>query len=218
MASPMGTWNFFTSGAATPGTLILSASSTSTITGTLQTGGGAAEPITAVWDDAAQILSFSRATAGGTGASDAGFTIEVYTGTLFQPYRTPNGLASGEGVPLLLAGNFGKGVAGGVVGPFAQSGWFATNTIKFKEKEGKETKDTKDIKDKDHKDKESKDGKEKEGHPDKLPDLQMSDLDSGEASAMQLEAGTAPEVRIATGRSFIPSEERPLVGGAAVSN
>jgi hypothetical protein len=133
MAAPMGTWNFFTSGAAPPGALVLSLSSTGGITGTLN-----GTPLTAVWDEASQILSMAVATAGGTGANDVGFTIQVYTGTLFQPFATPNGLVAGEGVPLMLAGNFGTGKAGATVGPFNQSGWFATNTTKFKEKEGKE--------------------------------------------------------------------------------
>lgn len=223
MAAPMGTWNVFISGAATPGALILSASTISTITGTLQTGASPVLPITAVWDETSQILSFSRAIAGGTGSNDAGFTIEVYTGTLFQAYATPNGTVSGEGVPLLLAGNFGTGQAGATVGPFNQAGWFATNTIKFKEKEGKESKDAKDHKDKDHKDgKEGKDGKEKEGHPDKLPELKtmepssQTDLASAMQSAIQTEVGATPEVRIAVGKSFIPSEERPVVGGTAL--
>jgi hypothetical protein len=209
----MGTWNFFTSGAATPGSLVLSVSSTGGITGTLN-----GTPITAVWDETAQVLSFSEATAGG-GANDVGFTIQVYTGTLFQPYATPNGLVSGEGVPLLLAGNFGTATVGGAIGPFNQSGWIATNTTKFKEKEGKESKDVKDAKDgKEHKDKEQKDGKEKEGHPEKLPDLQSFAPVSDEmnASAVQMDRGTPSEVPIATGRSFIPEEERPVVGGAVL--
>lgn len=215
MAAPMGTWNFFISGAATPGTLILSASATGGITGTLD-----GVPVTAVWDETSQILSFSRATAGGTGKTDAGFTIEVYTGTLFQAYRTPNGLVSGEGVPLLLAGNFGTGKAGAVVGPFDHSGWFATNTIKFKEKEGKEGKDSKD-----HKDKEHKDGKElpkeKEGHPDKLPEVSQAKGPSTQelmADEAHANGSSGPEVRVATGKAFIPEEERPQVGGTALQN
>jgi hypothetical protein len=216
MAAPMGTWNFFTSGAAPPGALVLSLSSTGGITGTLN-----GTPLTAVWDEASQILSMAVATAGGTGANDVGFTIQVYTGTLFQPFATPNGLVAGEGVQLMLAGNFGTGKAGATVGPFNQSGWFATNTTKFKEKEGKESKDGKDQKDKDNKDhKEGKDGKEKEGRPDKLPEIQsMAPVpDDVMAAAMQMEGSTLPEVRIATGKSFIPEEERPVVGSAALGN
>jgi hypothetical protein len=214
MTAPMGTWNFFTSGNAQPGSLVLSLSSTGGITGTLN-----GKPITAVWDDASQILTFSEATVGGSGANDTGFTIQVYTGTLFQPYATPNGLVAGEGVPLLLAGNFGTGTAGSTIGPFNQSGWFATNTTKFKEKEGKESKDSKDHKDKD-KDKEQKDGKEKEGRPDKLPEFQAMALMSNEVmdAAMQIDGSTLPEVRIATGRSFISEEERPIVGSAALKD
>jgi hypothetical protein len=162
------------------------------------------------------VLSFSEATVGG-GANDVGFTIQVYTGTLFQPYATPNGLVSGEGVPLLLAGNFGTAKIGGAIGPFNQSGWIATNTTKFKEKEGKEFKDSKDHKDKD-KDKEQKDGKEKEGRPDKLPEFQAVAPVSDEviASTVQMDGSTPSEVPIATGRSFIPEEERPEVGSAAL--
>jgi len=157
------------------------------------------------------------ATAGGSGPNDAGFTLQVYTGTLFQAFATPNGLVSGEGVPLMLAGNFGTGKAGATVGPFNQSGWFATNTIKFKEKEIKDAKDGKEHKDKD-KDKDGKDGKEKEGRPDKLPEVQaMAPVsDDVMAAAMQMEGSELPEVRIATGKSFIPEEERPVVGGAAL--
>jgi hypothetical protein len=212
MTAPMGTWNFFTSGVAQPGSLVLSISSRGGITGTLD-----GTPITAVWDETSQVLSFAEATAGGSGPNDAGFTIQVYTGTLFQPYSTPNGLAAGEGVPLMLAGNFGTGSVGGTVGPFNQSGWFATNTTKFKEKEGKESKDSKDIKDKD-KDKEQKDGKEKEGRPDKLPEFQAVAPVSDEvmAAAMQIDGSTPSEVQITTGRSFIPEEERPVVGSAAL--
>jgi len=226
MPAPMGTWNFFTSGAATPGTLILSASTTSTITGTLQTGSSAVLPITAVWDETSQILSISRATAAGSGANDTGFTVEVYVGTLFQGYATPNGSPSPDGVPLMLAGNFGTATAGGSVGPFNQSGWFAKNTIKFKEKEGKESKDSKDVsKDgKEHKDtsKEHKDGKErakeaiKEDLLEKLPEVAFSPVDA--ASAMAADGGAGAEVRIATGKSFISSEERPQLGGTALQS
>jgi hypothetical protein len=38
------------------------------------------------------------------------------------------------------------------------------------------------------------------------------------AAAMQMEGSTLPEVRIATGKSFIPEEERPVVGSAALQN
>ena len=212
MPAPMGTWNFFTSGVAAPGTLVLALSSTGNVTGTLN-----GTPLTAVWDEASQILSMAVATAGGTGPNDAGFTIQVFTGTLFQAFATPNGLVTGEGVPLMLAGDFGTGKAGGTVGPFNQSGWFATNTTKFKEKEGKESKDSKDHKDKD-KDKEQKDGKEKEGHPDKLPEIQSMSPASEDvmAAAMQMEESTPADVQIATGMSFIPEEERPAVGSAAL--
>jgi hypothetical protein len=212
MAAPMGTWKFFTSGTGQPGSLVLSTSNTGGITGTLNS-----TPITAVWDETAQVLSFSEATAGGTGPNDVGFTVQVYTGTLFQPYATPNGLVAGEGVPLMLAGNFGTGKIGGTIGPFNQSGWFATNTTKFKEKEGKESKDSKDHKDKD-KDKEQKDGKEKEGHPDKLPEFQAMTPGSPGlmAAGSEMDGSTSSEVRIATGRSFIPEEERPAVGSTAL--
>jgi hypothetical protein len=212
----MGTWNFFTSGAGSPGSLVLSTGSAGGITGTLN-----GTPITVVWDETSQVLSFSEATAGGTGANDTGFAIRVYTGTLFQPYRTPNGLVSGEGVPLILAGNFGTGTVGGTVGPFNQSGWFATNTTKFKEKEGKETKDVKDGKDgKEHKDSVKENVKEKEIHKEglieKLPEVQAMLPDSTGAMATAMEGGAPSEVRIATGRSFIPVEERPAVGGGAL--
>ena len=213
MAAPMGTWNFFTSGAAQPGSLVLSVSSSGGITGTLN-----GTPITAIWDETAQVLSFSEATAGG-GANDVGFTIQVYTGTLFQPYATPNGLVTGEGVPLLLAGNFGTATVGGAIGPFNQSGWIATNTTKFKEKEGKESKDVKDAKDgKEHKDKEQKDGKEKEGHLETLPQFQALAPVSDEVmgGAAQMDGGAPSEVPIATGRSFIPEDERPAVGSAVL--
>jgi hypothetical protein len=209
----MGTWNFFTSGAAQPGSLVLSVSSSGGITGTLN-----GTPITAIWDETAQVLSFSEATAGG-GANDVGFTIQVYTGTLFQPYATPNGLVTGEGVPLLLAGNFGTATVGGAIGPFNQSGWIATNTTKFKEKEGKESKDVKDAKDgKEHKDKEQKDGKEKEGHLETLPQFQALAPVSDEVmgGAAQMDGGAPSEVPIATGRSFIPEDERPAVGSAVL--
>lgn len=214
MAAPTGTWNFFTSGAAKPGSLVLATGTAGAMTGTLN-----GNPVTAVWDEASQVLSFSEATAGGSGPNDAGFTIQVYTGTLFQPYKTPNGLASGEGVPLLLAGNFGTGTVGGTIGPFGQAGWFATNTIKFKEKEGKESKDVKDGKDgKEHKDKEGKDIKEKEGHPEKLPEIQAISpvSDAVMAFANGQDENASADVRIAVGRSFIPEDERPAVGTAAL--
>jgi hypothetical protein len=214
MPAPMGTWNFFSSGVATPGTLTLSTSPTGTVTGTLQTSGPAL-PISAVWDETAQILSFTRATAAGTGANDAGFTIEVYTGTLFQPYATPNGLVSGEGVPLLLAGNFGVGKAGGGIGPFNQLGWFATNTVKFKEKEGKEHKDTKDIKDKDHKDVKEKEHVIDKVPADKLPELQAHPNIAHEA-ASAVDDVASSDVRISAGRSFISEEERPAVGSSII--
>jgi len=219
MAAPTGTWNFFTSGVAQPGSLVLATGSAGAITGTLN-----GNPITAVWDEASQVMSFSETTAPGSGPNDAGFTIQVYIGTLFPPYRTPNGLVSGEGVPLLLAGNFGKATAGGTVGPFDQSGWFATNTIKFKEKEGKEGKEGKDGKDgKDHKDKDGKDGKDKEAHPgEKLPELQAQALASASPAMMAFANGSDPsapaEMRIATGRSFISEDERPAVGTSALQS
>jgi len=36
------------------------------------------------------------------------------------------------------------------------------------------------------------------------------------ASAMQMERSAAPEVRVATGKSFVSAEERPEVGAAAL--
>jgi hypothetical protein len=215
MAAPTGTWNFFKSGAAQPASLVLATAATGAITGTLN-----GNPITAVWDEASQVLSFSEATAGGSGANDAGFTINVYSGTLFPPYKTPNGLVSGEGVPLLLAGNFGTGTAGATVGPFNTSGWFATNTVKFKEKEGKESKEHKDGKDgKDGKDKEQKDGKEKEGHLDQLLPLQAAaPVSDAVMASMNADENAPAEVRFATGRSFIPEDERPAVGTAALQS
>jgi hypothetical protein len=201
MPAPMGTWNINANGAT--GILVLSASSIGGITGTVF-----GEPLTAVWDETSQILSFSRATAGGPA-----FAFEVYTGTLFQPYRTPNGFVAGEGVPLMLAGDFGRcATPGGPFGPFEEFGWFATSQTKFKEKEGKEGKDSKDHKDKD-KDKEQKDHKEKE--PADFPPLQASSQ-TGMASAMLMEGNASPEVRFATGRSFVQAEERPQVGAAAL--
>ncbi len=209
MTAPLGTWNLFTTGKG-PLTLTLATSSTGAIIGTLENIN-----LTGVWDETSQVLSFSRATSPG-GTADAGFAVEVYTGTLFPGYATPNGLVSGEGVPLMLAGNFGTATIGGTIGPFDESGWIALNTIKFKEKEGKESKDSKDGKDgKDHKDKEQKDGKEKEqhgGHIEKLPEVQTP----VHGSSMQLSSDAPSEVRIATGRSFIPVEERPSVGSSAL--
>jgi len=141
MAPPMGSWNINN---GKQGTLILSASPTGGITGS-----AFGDPITAVWDETSQILSFSRATKG----APAAFAFEAYSGTLFQAYDTPNGLLAGEGVPMMLAGNFGVATVGAAIGPFVQLGWFATSQTKFKEKEGKEGKDTKDVKDgKEHKD------------------------------------------------------------------
>ena len=66
--------------------------------------------------------------------------------------------------------------------------------------------------------KDHKDGKEKEGHPDKLPEFQSLAPASDEvtANAVQMQGSTLPEVPIATGRSFIPEEERPAVGSAAM--
>jgi hypothetical protein len=201
----MGTWNMNANG--TTGTLILSASTGGGITGTLSLGGGSADPITAVWDETSQTLSFSR----GTQGAPAPFAFEVYTGTLFQPYDTPNGPIAGEGVPLMLAGNFGQAIVGGAIGPFQGLGWFATSQMKFKEKEGKEGKEGKDFKDhKDGKDKEQKDHKEKE--PADLPRFQtLPDIASAEQAG-----DAAHEVRFATGRSFVPSEERPQVGASAL--
>ena len=36
------------------------------------------------------------------------------------------------------------------------------------------------------------------------------------ANAVQMDGSTLPEVQVATGRSFIPEEERPAVGSAAI--
>jgi hypothetical protein len=209
MPAPLGTWNINANG--NTGQLILSAGTGGGVTGTAFT-----DPITAVWDETSQILSFSRATKDG-GATGNTFAFEVYTGTLFQPYRTSHGAITGEGVPFMLAGNFGTfALPAGPFGPTDQSGWFALNTVKFKEKEGKEgTKDVKDGKDgKDHKDKEQKDHKEKE--PADLQQFSQQSLPQADMAAAMTEAGTAREVRIATGKSFIPAEERPLVGQAAL--
>lgn len=202
MAPPMGTWNINANG--TQGILILSTSPTGGITGS-----AFGDPITAVWDETSQILSFSRATQG----APASFVFDVYIGTLFQPYDTPNGLVSGEGVPLMLAGNFGTATVGGSVGPFDKLGWFATSQTKFKEKEGKEGKDLKDHKDgKEHKDKE---GKEKELH-EKPPHGQELSPRTDLVSPMLMDSGLAPDVRFATGKSFVSAEERPPVGAAAL--
>jgi hypothetical protein len=225
MAAPMGTWNFFTSNAS-PVQLVLATGSGGGITGSLN-----GVPLTAVWDDDSQILSMAVATAGGAGADYAGFSINVYTGTLFQPFATPNGLVAGDGVPLMLAGNWGTGTAGKAVGPFNQSGWFATNTTKFKEKEGKDGKDTKE-KDKDTKEKDTQEGKHGVKDPKDLKDKDQIKEKDGEpeikrrgaapddvmAAAIQAEESGLSEVRIATGRSFIPEEERPPVGSAALRN
>lgn len=208
MSAPMGTWNMNANG--TTGTLVLSAASGGGIAGTLSLAGGPADPVTAVWDETSQILSLSRATQG----DPAPFAFEVYIGTLFQPYDTSNGLVSGEGVPLMLAGNFGQAIVGGAIGPFQALGWFATNAVKFKEKEGKEGKEGKDGKDfKDHKDhsKEQKDHKEKE--PADFPPLAAPpDMNS----AAQAGGAARSEIKLATGRSFVPSEERPQVGASAL--
>jgi len=204
MPAPFGTWNINANGNA--GTLQLSANNTGGITGTVF-----GDQITVVWDETSQILSFSRAT---DPAPD--FAFEVYTGTLFQAYTTPNSLIPGEGLPLMLAGTFEqfstqpfKLVS---VGPLP---WFAMNQSKLKEKEGKETKESKD-KEKDIKDKE-KDIKEKEGLIEKVSEVPQG-LQSLPQTDMALSAqgGAAPDVRSATGKSFIPPEERPQVGAAAL--
>jgi hypothetical protein len=204
MAAPLGTWNMNANGTA--GSLILSMGISGSLTGTLSLGGGPADPITAVWDETSQILSFSRATQG----APAPFAFEVYIGTLFQAYKTPNGLVAGEGAPLMLAGNFGTATAGGPVGPFAQFGWFATSSVKFKEKEGKEGKDVKDHKD-------GKEVKDKEGI-EKIPrDLpQLPQFQGLSAVGMQAQADPASEVQFATGESFVSADERPEVGAAAL--
>ena len=210
MAAPMGTWNINANG--TTGTLILSVASGGGITGTLSLGGSPAEPVTAVWDETSQTLNLSQATQG----APAAFAFAVYIGTLFQPYDTPNGLVAGEGVPLMLAGNFGTATVGGAIGPFNNLGWFATSKVKFKEKEGKESKDVKDHKDgKEHKDKEQVD----KPHPEKFPpDIHPPQAFAPEdhISAMQMQGDASSEVRIATGKSFVPPEERPQVGAVAL--
>ncbi len=207
MAPPLGTWNITATGKP-PGTLILSTSASGELTGT-----AFGFPLTAVFDETSQILSFSFATAG----APAPFAFEVYTGTLFQAYDTNNGLVAGEGVPMMLAGNFGAATVGGAIGPFYQLGWFATNQQKFKEKEGKEHKDVKDFKD----GKEHKDALPDKVHPDKvpgdkLPEFHQRESGTDAASATAMAGDASSEMRAATGKSFVSVEERPSVGSAAL--
>jgi hypothetical protein len=196
MATPMGTWNINANG--TTGTLILSASTTGAITGTVF-----GEPLSAVWDETSQVLHFSRATKSGPD-----FAFEVYTGTLFPAYATPNGLVASEGVPLMLAGNFGQfSVPGGPFGPSNHLGWFATNQVKFKEKEAKEK----------EKEKEKETLKEKESIHEKVHPDKPTEVPSGQSLASRDTAASAASDSgrtsfVAVGRSFVGAEERPAVG------
>ena len=120
MSAPIRTWNINANGV----TGILNLSGSFEIPGTTAvgvTGTVFGDPLTGVWYDESQLLSFSRATHVGPD-----FSLEVYTGTLFQPYATPNGPVPGQGVPLMIAGNFGTARAVAEFGPFDQYGWFAT--------------------------------------------------------------------------------------------
>jgi hypothetical protein len=218
MAPPTGTWNINADG--TVGTLTLSASSTGAITGTVF-----GDPLTAVWDETSQILSFSRATQG----APAAFAFEVYTGTLFPAYASNNGLVSGQGVPQMLAGNFGQATVGGSIGPFDELGWFATSETKLKEKEQKEKEKEKEKekdKDKDLKE-EVKDVKEKEiekpadkpvleTQPQKVSQEFIGQSFAQTAVTPQIMGNVASEEHFAAGKSFVPAEERPRVGAAAL--
>jgi hypothetical protein len=198
MATPMGTWNINANG--TTGTLILSASTTGAITGTVF-----GEPLSAVWDETSQVLHFSRATRAGPD-----FAFELYTGTLFPAYATPNGLITGEGVPLMLAGNFGQfAVPTGPFGPSNHLGWFATSQVKFKEKEGKEK----------EKEKEKETLKEKENIHEKVHPDKPSEVPGGQSLASRNggvdAAGNPGRIsHAAVGQSFVGAEERPAVGSA----
>src|SRR3974390_2848524 len=120
MAAPIRTWNINANGVT--GILILSGAVPITgSTAVSVTGTVFGDPLTGVWDDESQLLSFTRATHVGPD-----FSFEVYTGTLFQPYATPNGPVPGQGVPLMIAGNFGTARAVAEFPSFDQYGWFAT--------------------------------------------------------------------------------------------
>lgn len=202
MATPMGTWSINANG--TTGMLILSASTTGAVTGTVF-----GEPLSAVWDETSQVLHFSRATKAGPD-----FAFEVYTGTLFPAYATPNGLITGEGVPLMLAGNFGLfSVPAGPFGPSNHLGWFATNQVKFKEKEGKEKEKDKE------KEKEKETLKEKENihekvHPDKPVEIPSGQSLASRDGAVDSASNPGRMAHVAVGQSFVGAEERPAVGSA----
>jgi hypothetical protein len=120
MSAPIGTWNINANGV----TGILTLSGPVNITGTQAytlTGTVFGDPLTGVWDDDSQVLSFSRATHNGPD-----FQFEVYSGTLLPSYSTPNELVPGTGqVPRMITGNFGTARASASFGPFDRYGWFA---------------------------------------------------------------------------------------------
>jgi hypothetical protein len=113
MSAPNGTWNINANGV----TGILTLTGSGPITGTVF-----GDPLTGVWDDESQVLSFSRATHNGPD-----FQFEVYSGTLLPSYNTSNELVPGTGrVPAMITGDFGTARAAATFGPFDRFGWFAT--------------------------------------------------------------------------------------------
>ena len=206
MAIPVGTWTIFKFGppAAQQGALTIFTSG-SAPAGSL-TIAGVTQPLSVLWDEGAQQLTFTTATVPGTGAVPP---FEVYQGWAFQPYPTTV-------PPIVLAGTFQQYSPAAPAAPVSEFHWYAIAAHKPKEKEKEKEKEHKD-KEKDHKDKEKDGAKEIEKHPpDKLPEFQFGP-GGGEPTTLQmLEQRVALlEQRLATGQSFIKPEERPKVGEAA---
>jgi hypothetical protein len=207
MPLPVGTWTIFTFGSAgaKQGALTLF-SSGSTPAGSL-TIAGATHPLSVLWNEGAQQVTFTTATVPGSGPVPP---FEVYQGWAFQPYPTTL-------PPVVFAGTFQLYSPTGPAAPLSEFAWYAIAAPKPKEKEKEKEKEHKD-KEKEHKDKEHKEFKELEKHPvDKLPEFQFGSGGEDQPSLQMLEQRVAVlEQRLATGQSFIRPEERPRVGESAV--
>jgi hypothetical protein len=207
MAIPVGTWTITKFGPTSVGhgtlTIMTSGSAAS---GNL-TIGGATQPLSILWDDTSQRITFTTATA------PVAASFEVYEGWAFQPF--PAAVP-----PVLLAGTFRSYSPTAPASAVGEFEWYASPAPKTKEKEKeKEKEKDKEKEHKDHKDKE----KDKEIH-DKLPEVKTQ----GEGKAPEFQMGTsvtdqetirmleqrltALEQKFATGTSFIKPEERPAVG------
>jgi hypothetical protein len=138
----------------------------------------------------------------------------VYQGWAFQPFITTL-------PPVVFAGTFQQYSATAPATPLGQFGWYAIAAPKPKEKEKEKEKEHKD-KEKDIKDKDIKDQKDVEKHPiDKLPEFQFGGgpgTGGGNTLQMLEQRVAALEHHLASGKSFITSEERPAVGESATKS